>query len=489
MRRAIVSLVLLAASAWMLAGCGLKGTLRPDLAPETSLFVTGPVDTVNHIVRLNWFGTDVDGEVVGYEIRFINPAAPAETAWVFTDRTDSTFTVFTPSGYTRPSFEVRAIDDKGQRDPTPARNDFQFSNQPPTVRITAGPAINDTTFASITVSWSAGDPDGDVARLRFLVWLDGNSANPVMTTARTFTVPTSSFLVNGSLTTGRRKLFVRAIDDGGRAGDPDSSSWIVQRPVAGAIARLLIIDDVPTTNAINLRIDTMFANSPGRAGVASDEFTILRLQTNQPFRSAADVEQTFKLFESVIWYRSNETSFPVVMRDYQAGIEAYVNAGGRFYTEGLYLTEGLNASGAFTPDFVNRVLDCDGQFAAWVSTTVFTDSSNGFGNRNNSRFRSDLLADSTRQQLLAVRPSEAGGLRAFKVRSNAQALLWALPLQLDPANPDSLPVAVVTQRPGGGRIIVNSAPFSTGTGSGNTGPRTIPKVIQLLLSPSPRPQF
>lgn len=483
MRRVLATLLLLCTSAALLAGCGLKGTLKPDLPPETILFVTGPVDTVNHVVRLNWYGTDVDGEVVGYELRFLNPAAPAETAWVYTTRTDSLFTIFTPEGYTRPVFEVRAIDGGGQRDPTPARNDFQFSNQKPTVRITSGPGVNDTTFASVTVSWSAGDPDGDVTRLRFLVWLDGNEANPVMTTARTFTVPTAAFLVNGSLTTGRRKLFVRAVDDGGRAGDADSSSWIVRSAVTGAVARLLIIDDVPTTNAINPRIDTMFANSPARAGIASDEFTILRLQSNQPFRSAADVEQTFKLFQSVIWYRSNETSFPVVMRDYQAGIEAYVNAGGRFYAEGLYLTEGLNASGAFTPDFVTRVLDCDGQFAAWVSTTTFTDSSNGFGNRNNSRFRSTLLADSTRQQLLAVRPSEAGGLRAFRVRSNAQALLWALPLQLDPANPDSLPVAVVTQRPGGGRIALNSAPFSTGAGSGSTGPRTIPKIIQLLLAP------
>ncbi len=483
MRRVLATLLLLCTSAALLAGCGLKGTLKPDLPPETILFVTGPVDTVNHVVRLNWYGTDVDGEVVGYELRFLNPAAPAETAWVYTTRTDSLFTIFTPEGYTRPVFEVRAIDGGGQRDPTPARNDFQFSNQKPTVRITSGPGVNDTTFASVTVSWSAGDPDGDVTRLRFLVWLDGNEANPVMTTSRTFTVPTAAFLVNGSLTTGRRKLFVRAVDDGGRAGDADSSSWIVRSAVTGAVARLLIIDDVPTTNAINPRIDTMFANSPARAGIASDEFTILRLQSNQPFRSAADVEQTFKLFQSVIWYRSNETSFPVVMRDYQAGIEAYVNAGGRFYAEGLYLTEGLNASGAFTPDFVTRVLDCDGQFAAWVSTTTFTDSSNGFGNRNNSRFRSTLLADSTRQQLLAVRPSEAGGLRAFRVRSNAQALLWALPLQLDPANPDSLPVAVVTQRPGGGRIALNSAPFSTGAGSGSTGPRTIPKIIQLLLAP------
>jgi len=489
MRRVLAVLLLFAMAALALAGCGIKGTLQPNLPPETTQYVQGALDTVNHVVRLHWLGTDVDGEVVGYEIRFLNPASPAETAWVLTDRTDSTFTVLTPSGYSNPVFEVRAIDDDGERDPSPARNDFQFSNQAPVVDIVSGPAINDTTFASVTVTWSAGDPDGDATRLRFLVWLDGNEANPVTTTSRTFTVPTSSFFVAGNLVSGRRTLYVRAIDDGGRAGEPDSATWIVRRAVAGSVARLLIVDDVPTSNPSNARFDTMFTNSTARAGIAADEYTVLRMQTGQPFRSAADVEQTFKLFQSVIWYRSNETVFPLLLHDYQQGIEDYVDAGGRFYIEGLYLVEGRNAAGAFTPDFVERVLECDGLITAFVNTTTFSDSSNGFGNPNNSRFRSSALQDSTRQNQLQVRVGEAGGLRAFRVRSNDQALLWALPGQLIPANADSLPVAVSTGRPGGGRIIVNTVPFSTGAGAGNTGARVIPKVMQLLLSGAPRPAF
>lgn len=487
MRRALALLLLLATAALLLVGCGLKGALEPNAPPETTQYVQGALDTVNHVVRLHWLGTDVDGEVVGYEIRFRSPAAPAETAWVFTDRTDSTFTVFTPAGYANPVFEVRAIDDDGERDPTPARNDFQFSNQAPIVDIVAGPAVNDTTFASVTVTWSAGDPDGDATRLQFLVWLDGNEANPVTTTSRTFTVPTSSFLVAGDLVTGRRTLYVRAVDDGGRAGEADSVTWIVRRAVTGSLARLLIVDDVPTSNPSNVRFDTMFTNSAARAGIAADEYTVLRMQTGQPFRSAADVAQTLKLFQSVIWYRSNETVFPLLLHDYQQGIEDYVDAGGRFYIEGLYLVEGLNAAGAFTPDFVTRVLDCDGLLTSFVNTTTFSDSSNGLGNPNNSRFRSSSLQDSTRQNQLQVRTGEAGGLRAFRVRSNDQALLWALPAQLVPANADSVPVAVNTARPGGGRIIVNTVPFSTGAGTGNTGARVIPKLMQLLLAGAPRP--
>ena len=40
------SLLVLAAAALLVAGCGgLKGALKPNLPPETTLFVQGPVDT------------------------------------------------------------------------------------------------------------------------------------------------------------------------------------------------------------------------------------------------------------------------------------------------------------------------------------------------------------------------------------------------------------------------------------------------------------
>src|SRR5207237_9077744 len=74
-----------------LAGCGKghKGPLAPDAPPETRLFVRGPVDTVNHVVHLYWFGSDPDGDVVGFEVRLLNPEAPADSAWRFTTRSDS----------------------------------------------------------------------------------------------------------------------------------------------------------------------------------------------------------------------------------------------------------------------------------------------------------------------------------------------------------------------------------------------------------------
>ena len=125
-----------------------------------------------------------------------------------------------PSGYTNPVFSVRAIDNAGARDPNPPRQTFEFSNQAPMVKLVLKPLPTDTTFASVTVTWTSTDIDGDVAKLIYLVWLDGNEATPEVTTDQAFTMPTARFLIDGALTSGPRKLFVRAIDDGGMPGRP-----------------------------------------------------------------------------------------------------------------------------------------------------------------------------------------------------------------------------------------------------------------------------
>ena len=249
--------------------------------------------------------------------------------------------------------------------------------------------------------------------------------------------------------------------------------------------RLLIVDDVPTGNTSNARFDSLFANAALR-NVPAGEYSILRMQTNQPFKSAKDLEQTFRLFEAVMWYRANETTFSTILNSYQDGIGAYLDAGGKMYLEGLYLIAGTNATGMLREDFVTRYLDCDGMFKTYVFTNTFIDSTVGWGNINGSRFRSAVLADSTRQQGLSSRVGEASGMRAFRARRADKVLLWALPGQLTPANLDSLPVGVIGDVAGGGRMVLTSVPISTtippATG---TAPRLLAKVLrEAIRSPA-----
>lgn len=484
MRRPILrSLAAAAGATLVLAGlsCGkLTGTLKPHTPPETVLFVSGPVDTVNHVVHLHWYGSDAHGFVVGYEVRLLNPAAPAESAWVGTTRTDSLLTVFTPQGYTQPVFEVRAIDNDGARDPSPARQVFSFSNQPPIVRITQRPGPRDSTFASVTVGWSVSDPDGDPSQVRFLVWLDGHADDPEMTDQTMFTMPSDRFKVNGEYLSGPRTLYVRAIDDGGMAGPVDSMTWQVKRPVTGNRARLLIVDDVPRTHAANNLIDTLYSNTAAR-NLPSDAYTVLRLDLNQPFASAKDVEQTFKLFEGVVWYRGNVLSISNTLRDFQDGIGPYLEAGGRFYLDGLYLFSGPNSPGALREDFATTYLDCDGFLKCFQQVVNFTDSTYGWGNVNASVFRSSMYADSTRQPLLGAISGEAGGFRVFRVRNPAIVAMKAPPGTLTPVVTDTLVVGVSVGQPNGGRAVVISVPLGTSQpANGSTNARLLAKIFAQL---------
>ena len=156
--RRLPGFAVVALAAWVAAGCGTKKLVEPVSFPHTIIFVQGPVDTVNHIVSLHWYGTDPHGYIVGYEVRLLNPAAPADTLWRFTVRKDTLLTVLTPTGFTEAVFEARAINDRGVRDPDPARQTFDFSNRPPVVTIVGKPSPidhSDTTFASLTGTWAA----------------------------------------------------------------------------------------------------------------------------------------------------------------------------------------------------------------------------------------------------------------------------------------------------------------------------------------------
>jgi len=138
--------------AGLVLGCSPRRMLVAQLPPETIVFIQGPVDTVSYKVHLYWFGTDPDGTVVGFELRFLNPEAPSDTQWVRSTRSDSLFRVFTPNGISRPVFQVRAIDNDGLKDPSPAQQACNFRNLPATLTITSSPGRSDTPFASVTAT-------------------------------------------------------------------------------------------------------------------------------------------------------------------------------------------------------------------------------------------------------------------------------------------------------------------------------------------------
>lgn len=470
MRRLVVAIALLGALAALLAGCGTKGPLKPNLPPVASIFIQGPVDTVNHNVHLYWFGTDPDGYVTGFDIRLLNPSAPADSQWSFTTRTDSLFSIYTPAGFAAPVFEVRAIDNEGLKSAV-AREDFKFSNVPPRVTFQNRLRLTDTTFASATLQWTASDPDGNGTKLRFRIWLDGNDANASLVAGGNFTLPTDQFLQGGQLLSGYRQAFIQAVDDGGMLSTVDSVRWYVRAPATGGhyphYGRLLLIDDVPRNpnSSFNFTTDTIYYNTAAR-NLTPGDYSILQMDFTQPFRSAKDLEQTFKLFDAVVWYIGADGTFVTydsTLAKYQGGLAAYLEAGGNVYLDGMDLINGPHARGPLSEDFVSDHLGSDFLFQQKFGTEL-QDSSTGWPNANPSYFVS-RWGDSIRVQQLPVATGfSSGGFRAFGVRDDQFTLIstaTAVLPSLTPAGilPLPVPVAVTVPQPSGGRFLLVTFPL------------------------------
>jgi hypothetical protein len=159
---------------FLMAGCTKDGSL-PNQPPETKLSLeainlTGD-DRLNSVVRLTWYGTDVDGWVIGYEIS-IN-----EGPWVFTTVQDSTFRFSIPPGSdsTDVDFRVRAMDNDSAVDPSPAQLTIPLKNSPPQAIFDRGVFPQDTIRAVATYRWRATDPDGDQTITNaYIKFNDGN---------------------------------------------------------------------------------------------------------------------------------------------------------------------------------------------------------------------------------------------------------------------------------------------------------------------------
>jgi hypothetical protein len=459
---AAIALLVAGLAALVGAGCGKKGTLSPNRPPETVVFVSGDLDTVEHIVRLSWFGTDPDGAVVGYEFKWIYEAgqAPAgydSAAWFSTTRNESTFVVWTPSGAAMPTFVVRAIDDEQAPDPTPARQDFLFRNLPPTIVLTGGPVLPATTFPVATVRWLATDPDGDVARATTLLWLDGDEATPTLVPPGSeYTIPPAAFSDGaGGFVTGPHTVYVRAVDDGGAVSLPDSFTWNVVAPEG----EVLLVDDVPSN--LGSGADSLYRRALNRQIGPPPAYSVINLQTNNPFRSAADLTATFGFFRSVVWYQENNTARSAALPLAEPAIRSHLAQGGNFF---LSSTIAVGSFGALSgASFLDEIVGADSvRFNEDVGTTAFS-----IGNGAILRPGPAVPYDS----LLST--SISSNVDALVLRDLADAAFLAPPIVLDSSQVEDWIVGVDRVPDGGsGRFVFVTFPlrFLGGTPEGAPPP-------------------
>lgn len=138
-----------------------RGEAIDNRAPETHLAVksierSGP-DRLNSKVNMSWYGTDIDGYVTGYELSLDGQN------WKYSQSQDSTFLFAIPAGSDTADITlyVRAIDNLGAKDESPASLIFPLKNAPPIAEIEHSSQSLGNALGVLTYRWSASDPDGN----------------------------------------------------------------------------------------------------------------------------------------------------------------------------------------------------------------------------------------------------------------------------------------------------------------------------------------
>lgn len=163
-----------------------KGDYIENQAPET-VFLADTImrsgdNRFESVIQVSWSGSDPDGFVKGYELSIDG------LSWTYTTSQDSTLTLSLPS--TSDTFDftlfVRAIDNDGQKDLSPAQLTYPVKNSNPSVRfiIPAGSPIR--SFPSVKYFWEGSDPDGNSSLDHYeLIWNDTTQAPLILSTSFT----------------------------------------------------------------------------------------------------------------------------------------------------------------------------------------------------------------------------------------------------------------------------------------------------------------
>jgi len=285
-----------------LLGCEAKltGELQPNQPPETYVFLQSS-DTLNatrSVQTFFWDGRDPDGFVVGFYYTFkLNPA-PED--WEFTTERSKTFALKITGTDTTYQFQVKAVDNDGAEDPTPAMQTIPVLNSPPSIGWTQLSRVPDTTFTVTSFVWKASDPDGDSTIAYFEYALDDTTQwQRIEGFKRSITLN-----ADDGLTEGDHAFFIRAVDIAGarsqtiRMPDDPSKFWYVKEPRG----RYLLIDDHSVESSGSGFPDAFYKNlMKNLLAEFGEDFSYWNIEKLFP-ESQTQFIETMKLFDRVVWY-------------------------------------------------------------------------------------------------------------------------------------------------------------------------------------------
>jgi len=237
---------------------------------------------------------------------------------------------------------------------------------------------------------------------------------------------------------------------------------------------VLLVDDDP--DASSAAVDPMYVEAFDRQLGGPSFYTKIKLEANNPFRSADDVRYSFGFFQSVFWYQENSPSRSSILPMAEPAIRATLAAGHNVYLCSSLLV-GTNAalpSSAFLGDIVG---------ADSVRTNLKS-ANTSFSIPNSAVLRPGPGTPYDSLRALAI----TTGIDALVLKDAAEAAFLAPPIVLDSSQTEDWIVGVDRVPAGGtGRFVFLTFPlrFLGGTPSGapaptpdtNYGVRTVRRVL------------
>lgn len=337
-----------------LAACkkDFEGAEKANKAPETFVVTDTIIRTGDNRfasqVSIQWAGTDEDGFVVGYEYR-IN-----DSAWKFTTRQDSVFLLIIPASQDTFDFkfEVRSIDNSGEKDPTPALLFYPVKNTSPTVNFytpTANPSRNPTrSFPALRFYWRADDLDGVSSLDSFEICLNDTTGAKVKVPPafRDFLIVgkdltgnvtdcevylgssqnASGITLSGLLLNDSNTLYIRAIDKVGATSPFAVANKVFVRKPQGKILLVNAITSQFQRNTIQSFYTTAYDavnTKPYDVMIATD---LVNNNYNELSPDPFTQSKVFEFFDHIFWF-SDDTEFSMSLLQKSSGL--FFTNGGR----------------------------------------------------------------------------------------------------------------------------------------------------------------
>lgn len=332
------------------SGCKKTGDRLPNKLPETKIAfeeidLSGDARLTSS-VRLSWFGTDGDGYIQGFEISIDNGE------WIYTDKQDSTFRFNIAAGSDSADilFQVRAIDDADNIDPTPAQLNVPIKNSTPIAEIDNSTIKADSTLVVLSFEWSVNDPDGFETLEEALIKVNDGSWNTISFSEGTnliSVVPSDPDMVgvqnaeiyfnqennaalqlDGFINGDSNTFYIKAADIAGKESEPDTSTTVYFEPVT---SDLLVVNGQPLNVADQYRsiLDNVYGNY-NFYDISKN--TLLPTYFNPTFKLL--IQQFDKIFfnsDSQIFTNLNNQQERLLLSFATPSLLEYTNQGGKLF--------------------------------------------------------------------------------------------------------------------------------------------------------------